>query len=261
MAKLKIIMLLKDKTILVTGAGRGIGFAIVEVAVREGATVIAQVGREPGHRPGFAKFNTDQVQQLAGDLSLDNGADKLWAEALSLLSAMKQSRIDVLINNAGVFAASPTEPRDQWDAGWVKNLTINLTSPANLCRHAIAHYESTGEGIIINMTSRSAHRGDDAEHLAYGAAKAGLLALTKGIARSFAARGTLAYAVAPAWVRTEMAEEHISTVGEETITANLPMREITPASDVAETVVFLASGRARHANGCTIDITGADYVR
>lgn len=249
-------MLLKDKTILVTGAGRGIGFAIVEVAVREGATVIAHVGRTTGDRPAFAKYSADQVHQIAGDLSLDKGADQLWADAISL-----QNRIDVLINNAGVFAASPTEPRAEWDAGWADNLAINLTSPANLCRHAIAHFENTGEGIIINMASRSSHRGDDAEHLAYGAAKGGLLALTKGIARSFAARGTLAYAVAPAWVRTEMAEEHIATVGENTITAELPMREITPPSDVAETVVFLASGRARHANGCTIDITGADYVR
>ena len=97
--------------------------------------------------------------------------------------------------------------------------------------------------------------------LAYGAAKGGLLALTKGIARSYAARGTLAYAIAPAWVRTEMAEEHIGSVGEAQVTANLPMREITPLSDVAETVVFLASGRARHATGSTNDITGADYVR
>ena len=141
------------------------------------------------------------------------------------------------------------------------SLAINLSAPAAFCRHAIQHFESSGEGIIINMASRSAHRGDDADHLAYGAAKGGLLALTKGIARSYAARGTLAYAIAPAWVRTEMAEEHIAGVGEDTISAALPMREITPPGDVAETAVFLASGRARHATGCTIDITGADYVR
>ncbi len=249
-------MLLKDKTVLVTGAGRGIGFAIVESAIREGATVIAHVGRDTGNRPAFNKFSADQVLQITSDLSAASGADQLWADAIA-----QQNRIDVLVNNAGVYTSSPTTPQDDWDAGWASNLAINLTAPANLCRHAIQHFEQTGEGIIINMASRSSHRGDDAEHLAYGAAKGGLLALTKGIARSFAARGTLAYAIAPAWVRTEMAEAHIAKVGEDTIIANLPMREITPASDVAETVVFLASGRARHANGCTIDITGADYVR
>ena len=111
------------------------------------------------------------------------------------------------------------------------------------------------------MASRSSHRGDDAEHLAYGAAKGGLLALTKGIARSYDTHKTLAYAIAPGWVRTDMAEAHIATVGEAALVEPLPMKEITPPTDVAETVVFLASGRARHATGSTIDITGADYVR
>jgi len=160
-----------------------------------------------------------------------------------------------------VYIASPLEPKTEWDAGWQHNLTVNLTAPAAFCRHAIHHNQQHGEGIIINMASRSSHRGDDVDHYAYGAAKGGLLALTKGIARSYASTKTIAYAIAPAWVRTEMAEAHIKNVGESNITAALPMQEITPASDVAETVVFLASGRARHANGCTIDITGADYVR
>jgi NAD(P)-dependent dehydrogenase (short-subunit alcohol dehydrogenase family) len=61
------------------------------------------------------------------------------------------------------------------------------------------------------VTSRSAHRGDDADHLAYGAAKAGLLSLTKGIARGFGRDGVLAYAVAPGWVRTELAADHLAT--------------------------------------------------
>ena len=107
------------------------------------------------------------------------------------------------------------------------------------------------------MTSRSAHRGDDADHLAYGAAKGGLLALTKGIARGFAAERILAYAVAPGCVATEIANDADVTG----LSASLPMREITPPADVAEVVAFLASGRSRHTTGATIDITGADYVR
>jgi NAD(P)-dependent dehydrogenase (short-subunit alcohol dehydrogenase family) len=111
------------------------------------------------------------------------------------------------------------------------------------------------------MASRSSHRGDDAEHLAYGAAKGGLLALTKGIARGYGEQGVLAYALAPGWVRTDMAEDFIARVGEEEVTKNLPLREVTPPEDVAAMVSFLASGRCRHATGSTIDITGADYVR
>ena len=112
-------------------------------------------------------------------------------------------------------------------------------------------------GVIVNVASRSAHRGDDAEHLAYGAAKGGLLALTKGIARGFASERILAYAVAPGWVATDIANEADVTG----LAASLPMREITPPSDVAEVVAFLASGRSPHTTGATIDITGADYVR
>lgn len=249
-------MLLTNKTILVTGAGRGIGREIVLTALREGALVVAHIGRQPADATMPTIFESDRVLHLYGDLSLVTDIDSIWAEAIAW-----QGRIDVLVNNAGVYAGSPLEEFTEWESGWKTNLSINLEAPAHFCRHAVQHFENTAEGIIINMASRSSHRGDDAEHLAYGAAKGGLLALTKGIARSYAARGTLAYAIAPAWVRTEMAEEHIRTVGEGQVTADLPMREITPPSDVAETVVFLASGRARHATGSTIDITGADYVR
>jgi len=246
-------MLLNDKTILVTGAGRGIGFNIVKSALREGANVVAHVGRSASNND---LFNTEQVLELAGDLSNDAHIDKLWLDASSW-----KGRIDVLVNNAGVYIGSPLEPKAEWDAGWEQNMSINLNAPAALCRHAIKHNQQTGEGIIINMASRSSHRGDDQDHLAYGAAKAGLLALSKGIARSYSSTKTIAYAIAPAWVRTEMAEAHIQQTGESSITSALPMQEITPTSDVAEMVVFLASGRSRHANGCTIDITGADYVR
>ncbi len=249
-------MLLTNKTVLVTGAGRGIGQAIVTTARREGAQVIAHLGRRPGDQPPEASNPHPDLYQLYGDLTSTADVDSIWASALAW-----RGRVDVLINNAGIYTPSPINDIDQWETGWKANLQVNLEAPARFCRHAIQHFEASGEGIIINMASRSSHRGDDAEHLAYGATKGGLLALTKGISRSFASRGTLAYAIAPAWVRTEMAEMHIANVGEQQIIAALPMREITPPSDVAETVVFLASGRARHATGCTVDITGADYVR
>jgi NAD(P)-dependent dehydrogenase (short-subunit alcohol dehydrogenase family) len=226
-----------NKIVLVTGATRGIGRAVADTLRRDGATVIAH-GRSGA--------------DVVGDLAEAGGAELVWEHAIAL-----HGRIDVLVNNAGAWLPSPVDDATAWDDGWARNLALNLVAPATLCRLAIGHFRDIGGGVIINMTSRSAHRGDNTEHLAYGAAKGGLLALTKGIARGFAAERILAYAVAPGWVATDIAEE-ADVAG---LAATLPMREITPPADVAEVVAFLASGRSPHTTGATIDITGADYVR
>ena len=116
----------------------------------------------------------------------------------------------------------------------------------------------TGRAVVHRVLGRQrADAGDDADHLAYGSAKGGLLALTKGIARGYAAENVLAYAVAPGWVGTELAAGELDPA----MLAALPLREVTPPQDVAEMVVLLASGRSRHTTGATIDITGADSVR
>jgi NAD(P)-dependent dehydrogenase (short-subunit alcohol dehydrogenase family) len=195
----------------------------------------------------------ERVHLVQADLSCPGEPAELWKKALATVHG-----VDVLVNNAGSWLASPlSDTDDEWERGWDANLALNLRAPADLSRLAINHFRSRSGGIIINITSRSAHRGDDAEHLAYGAAKGGLLALTKGIARGYAADGVLAYAIAPGWVATDLA------AGAEVaaLAAALPLGEVTPPTDVAEVVAFLASGRARHATGSTIDITGADYVR
>jgi NAD(P)-dependent dehydrogenase (short-subunit alcohol dehydrogenase family) len=249
-------MRLQGKTVLVTGASRGIGRVIAQTLYRDGANVIIHYGSNPAPAQVLAAEFGDRGLTLKADLSNPDDTRQLWQKA-----EQWHGRIDVLVNNAGVYVASGIDDDQDWMSGWEANLRINLVAAADLCRAAIRHYQSAGGGIIINMASRSSHRGDNAEHLAYGAAKGGLLALTKGIARGFAHENILAYAIAPGWVRTEMAESHLASAGEDAVCANLPMREVTPPADVAEMVSFLASGVVRHATGCTVDITGADYVR
>jgi len=221
---------------LVTGATRGIGRATADVLRRDGMTVVTH-GRSGA--------------DVVGDLAAPGGTDAIWEQAVRI-----HGRIDVLVNNAGAWLASPVDDPEEWAAGWSTNLALNLVAPADLCRLAIQHFRGRGGGVIVNVASRSAHRGDDAEHLAYGAAKGGLLALTKGIARGYARERILAYAVAPGWVATDMAGEEVAALA-----PGLPMGEVTPAADVAEVIAFLASGRSPHTTGATIDITGADYVR
>lgn len=243
---------LAGRTVLVTGGSRGIGRAVVEAVHRDGAHVVVHSTRVETSRTVREVLGPERVHAVAGDLAEPGGAARVWTEALGW-----QNRVDVLVNNAGAWLASPLDNETSWDDGWADNLALNLLAPATLCRLAISHFRSHGGGVIVNVASRSAHRGDDADHLAYGAAKGGLLALTKGIARGFASERILAYAIAPGWVATEIARE-ADVAG---LAASLPMREITPPDDVAEVVAFLASGRSPHTTGATIDITGADYVR
>lgn len=245
--------LLDGKTVVITGASRGIGLEMVRAAHREGATIVAHAGRDPQTAAALPQQFDERVTALSADFNDPSARRKFFASAVSTLN-----RIDVLINNAGAWLESPIDDLTAWVSGWERNLELNLRGPADLCREAITHYREHRGGTIINITSRSAHRGDDSEHLAYGAAKGGLLALTKGIARGYGQDGILAYAISPGWVATDLAS-HLDPE-DPSITA-LPLGEITPASDVAELAVFLASGRTRHVTGATIDITGADYVR
>ncbi|WP_438464145.1 SDR family NAD(P)-dependent oxidoreductase [Marinomonas sp. PE14-40] len=247
---------LKGKTILVTGASKGIGLVIARTLYRDGANVIIHYSSNMAPALALESEFAERGLAIQADLSNPNEIQSLWRNALNW-----RGHIDVLVNNAGVYVSSPLDNDDDWRKDWNTNLQVNLIAAADLCRYSIQHFENMGAGIIINMASRSSHRGDNAEHLAYGAAKGGLLALTKGIARGFAGKNILAYALAPGWVRTEMAEAHIAAVGEDVICEALPLKEVTPPSDIAEMISFLATGKVRHATGSTIDITGADYVR
>lgn len=244
---------LGHKVVLVTGASRGIGAATTRALHRDGAVVVAHYGSNRVAAENLAAELGERIHLVQADLSRPGGPAEVWTKALEVVDG-----VDVLVNNAGAWLPSPlSDTDDAWAHGWDANVALNLRAPADLCRLAINHFHGRGGGTIINLASRSAHRGDDAEHLAYGAAKGGLLALTKGIARGFAGDGVLAYAIAPGWVATDLA------VGAdvEVLAAALPLGEVTPPTDIAEVIAFLASGRAKHATGSTIDITGADYVR
>lgn len=242
----------EGKRVLVTGGAAGIGEQISRALHRDGAEVLVHYGSSRERAEALVAELGGRAHLVQADLSDPDAADALWSTSLELLGGL-----DVLVNNAGAWIASPLADAGEWDRGWQANLQLNLTAPAALTRAAVQHFREHGGGTVISITSRSAHRGDDGDHLAYGAAKAGLQTLMKGVARAYGRDGVLAYSVAPGWVATDLAAGQVDPDR----VRDLPLGEITPPQDVAEVVAFLASGRARHLTGATLDVTGADYVR
>ncbi|GGE04193.1 epimerase [Polymorphobacter glacialis] len=230
--------------ILLTGASRGIGAAARTALTAAGHNVI-----------GHSTAGGDGL--LAADFALPNAADALWEQALSLAGG----RIDVLVNNAGVFEPVDIADPAAFAATWARSHAINLQSAADLCRHAVLHFQQSGGGRIINVASRAGHRGDSPAHWHYAAAKGGMLAMTKSIARAYASQNILAFAIAPGFTMTGMAEEYLSSRGGDKLLADIPLGRVADPCEVAETIRWLAAVAPASLTGTTLDINGASYVR
>jgi NAD(P)-dependent dehydrogenase (short-subunit alcohol dehydrogenase family) len=252
---------LSDKTILVTGASKGIGAAIIAALGREGAHVIGHYGSdEAGARAATAGIEAERVRLIAGDFAKPGEAPRIWREAIAW-----RGRIDVLVNNAAMMAyEGGIEDTDEvWERIWAETLQVNVKAPADLLRGAVRHFRKSGGGTIITISSWNAQRGStNPATIAYAASKAAVMAATKTIARGYARENILAYIVAPGVVRTRLSENFAATQGgEQVVTASLAMGEWVPPGDIAELVAFLATGRCRHLTGATLDVNGASYVR
>ena len=233
--------------VLVTGSTRGIGAAVVQALSAKGARVIGH-GRTAGEGV------------IAADLEQPEAAQALWDQALARLDG----RIDVLINNAGVFEPIAVEaPLEDWHGAWARTLQINLQASADLCRAAILHFrEGTGDGgRIVNVASRAAYRGDSPAHWHYAASKAGLVGMTKSIARGYAAEGILCFAVCPGFVMTGMAEDYLASRGGDKLLADIPLGRVASPEEVASATAYLALEAPASMTGAVLDINGASFVR
>jgi NAD(P)-dependent dehydrogenase (short-subunit alcohol dehydrogenase family) len=234
-------------TILLTGSSRGIGAATRELLEARGATVIGHSTRGDGE------------SEIAADFADPGAPAELWEEALELADGT----IDVLINNAGLFAANPLDGSDiTWLDNWEDTLRINLTSAAQMSRFAVQHWLETGvEGRIVHVASRAGHRGDSPAHWHYAAAKGGMLAMHKTIARQYAAQGILSFAVTPGFTDTAMAGDYLASRGGPGLLADIPLGRVAEPEEIANIAAYLALEAPPSLTGATLDANGASYVR
>ena len=230
--------------ILVTGASRGIGKAIVESMALSN---VAAVGQSTTGRDGL----------IAADFSKEGAASRLWEQALDRLDG----RIDVLVNNAGLFEPNPIAD-DGWLESWNRTMTINLTASAELCRLAVLHFQQrSAPGRIINIASRAAYRGDSPDHWHYAASKGGMVAMTKTIARGYARDEILAFAICPGFTMTGMAEDYLASRGGDKLLADIPLGRVAMPDEVATMARFCALDAPPSMTGAVLDVNGASYVR
>jgi 3-oxoacyl-[acyl-carrier protein] reductase len=226
--------------ILVTGASRGIGAAIVSAFDPDLCDVIGLSSRD-------------------GDLVNPDMPSRLWDDAAQRLDG----HIDVLINNAGIFDANPLDSSEaDWLESWNRTMQINLTASAALCRSAVLHWkENRRPGRIVNVASRAAYRGDSPAHWHYAASKAGMVAMTKTIARGYASEGILAFAICPGFTMTGMADDYLASRGGDKLLADIPLGKVADPEEVAAIAKFCATDAPASMTGAVVDVNGASYVR
>ena len=135
-----------------------------------------------------------------------------------------------------IFEANPLDAGEvEWLDNWERTMEINLTAAAQFCRHAVLHMQSRPDGgRILNIASRAGHRGDSPAHWHYAASKGGMLAMTKTIARAYAAQNIYAFAICPGFTMTGMAEDYLQSRGGDTLLADIPLGRVAMPEEVAD---------------------------
>ena len=240
-------MRFQDRVVVVTGAAKGIGRAVVQAFAREGARVAALDIDKPGLE---ALARETGAVAFPADVTVAADVRRTVEDVLA-----RWGRVDVLVNNAGGFAKiRPTEeiPDEEWDA----ILRFNLTSVFLCTRAVLPAMRRQKAGRIVNLSSIVGRAGAVTVTSHYAAAKAGVLGFTRHVAREAGPDGITVNAIAPGTVATERFRALRTPEETERIAANVPLRRVAEPAEIADAVLFLASDAARYITGAALDVNG-----
>jgi 3-oxoacyl-[acyl-carrier protein] reductase len=246
-------MKLQGKVALVTGASQGIGEAIAARFARDGATTLC------------AARSAEKLSALVSRIASDGGTAESVpldvASADSIASAMKallekHGRLDILVNNAGITEDNLIlrMSRESWD----RVLATNLTGAFLLSQAAVKAMVRNRFGRIINVASVVGLMGN-AGQANYASAKAGLVGLTKSLAREVGSRSITVNAVAPGYIATAMTDK-MTDAAKEALSAQIPLQRLGSPEDIAAAVAFLASDEASYVTGHVLNVSGGLYM-
>lgn len=240
---------LKDRVAVVTGGAQGIGYATSERLLRSGAAVVMwdiDAAKLEEAKTSLGKIGT--VSGYVVELTSDAAVAATTAQTLK-----DRGHIDILINNAGITGGNaPTWELDP--EVWRRVIEVNLIAPFLTCRAIAPHMTARGWGRIVNVASVAGKEGNpNASH--YSASKAGVIALTKSLAKEVATKGVLVNAIAPAVARTamfaQMTEAHIAYM-----LGKIPMGRFVEVEEIAAMIAWLSSEDCSFTTGSVFDISG-----
>ncbi len=238
-------MRLEGQVAIVTGGGGGIGKATCLAFAREGADIVISEVNMANAADAAAEIEAlgRRCRVIETDVADGDSVRKMVRETLDIFG-----RIDILVNNAGIFSYTRIEACTEVE--WDRMMAVNLKGPF-LCSQAVMEtMKAQGSGRIINLGSLAGQVGGLVASAPYSASKAGVMCLTKSLARVLGEYGITVNSIAPGVAATEMAKNHPD------MTDQIPLGRVAEASEIATAILFLASGEGRYVTGATLDVNG-----